>query len=163
MVFEREVAAATAQWASAYGVRIDPLLVHAIIRQESIGGKVLSIVEPDGSVSRGPMHVKDSTAIWLGLADPLKLLNPATGIWYGVKYLAQQLRRFAGDVERAVSAYNAGPGRANRSAAGRFPNQAYVDRVMSFYQQFARAAVPTLGVLAVAALVVLLARRRRAA
>jgi soluble lytic murein transglycosylase-like protein len=50
----------------------------------------------------------------------------------GARYLRQQLDRFGGDVERALAAYNAGPGRVMR--AGGVPNipetRAYVAAVL---------------------------------
>ena len=51
----------------------------------------------------------------------------------GIAYLSEMLRRYDGDVELALAAYNAGPGRADDYAAGRgdlpAETQNYVARI----------------------------------
>lgn len=161
MRYETEVQAAIARWQPGLGVRIDSGLVHAVIEQESRHGAAgLEAVEPRGHRSYGPMMVLDSTALGYGV-QPKTLKEPRLGILYGVRYLGEQLKRFPGDVARAVSAYNTGPGRARRGATGKFPNQSYVDKVLGFWQRFRGLAVPALGALAAAALILALALRRR--
>jgi soluble lytic murein transglycosylase-like protein len=68
------------------------------------------------------------TARDLGV-DPL---DPASNLAGGARYLRQQLDRFDGDIERALAAYNAGPGRVIR--AGGIPpipeTRAYVRSVV---------------------------------
>lgn len=163
MRYDSEVAAAIGKWAPTYNVTIDPALVHAIIAKESSHGARLVTDEGGGRRSYGPMMVLDSTAAALGSRNPPALQHPALGIYYGVKYLASLLRQFGGDVARAVAAYNAGPD-VRRGPTGRFPNQSYVDRVLSFWQRFKRLAVgaaPAAAVIAVVALLWFLASRRR--
>ena len=46
--------------------------------------------------------------------------NPFANLEGGARYLREQLDRFDGDLERALAAYNAGPGRVIRS--GGVPN-----------------------------------------
>ena len=164
MKYDAEVKRAVAHWGPSFGVAIDPALVHAVIAQESSHGAALQAAEPGGRFSYGPMMVLDSTARALGVNDPHLLRDPALGIWYGVRVLAEELRRFSGDVARALSAYNTGPVRAQRNAQGKFPNQPYVDKVLGFWQRFrsvAVAAAPAAGVAALAVLVLVLATRRR--
>lgn len=165
MKYDAEVAAAIARWGPAYRVTIAPALVHAIIQQESGHGTELEHVEPDGDVSRGPMMVKGATGQALGVLDLESLKDPATGILYGVKYLAQLLARFPGDLARAISAYNTGPGHANRGANGKFPNQGYVDKVLLFYRLYggAVAGAAAAGLAALAVVLWFVTRRRRAA
>jgi soluble lytic murein transglycosylase-like protein len=153
MKYDAEVAAAIARWGPSYGVAIDPHLVHAIIQQESSHGAKLQTAESKGRMSYGPMMVLDSTAVALGASDPAALKDPATGIWYGVKYLAGLMARFPGDTARAISAYNTGPGNAVRNSAGRFPNQSYVDSVTGWWKVYGYAVaggVSSLGLVAFA-------------
>lgn len=161
-MFDKFIANAVSHWSRVFKVSIDPALVRAFIQHESIGGTVLSTRESGGRTSYGPMMVLDSTARGMGVQDPAALKDPALGIWYGVRYFGEQLRRFAGDVPRAVSAYNTGPGNANRSASGRFPNQSYVDKVLGYYRQYRGAVLPALGAVALAVVVIGLKRRRAA-
>ena len=72
----------------------------------------------------GLMQVKPSTAkavaVQAGIADemtPEALSDPATNIRVGVRYLAYLVRRYGGDVELALAAYNAGLGNADRWSA----------------------------------------------
>ena len=46
--------------------------------------------------------------------------DPFANLEGGARYLRQQLDRFDGDLEKALAAYNAGPGRVER--AGGIPN-----------------------------------------
>jgi soluble lytic murein transglycosylase-like protein len=169
MKWDAEVGTAVARWAPYYGVPLDTALVHAVIEKETLHGALpLVALEPDGDHSYGPMQVKAATArTVLGVSDPTTLEDPATGILYGTKYLAGLLRRFGGDYNAAIAAYNAGPGNAVRNAAGNFPNQSYVVAVLNYWNRYKRllvAAAPAAGaaILAGVALVWILTRRRRA-
>lgn len=162
MKYDAEVAAAVARWGAASGgPLIDPALVHGIIQRESSHGAALQTAESRGRMSYGPMMVLDSTAIALGASNPAALRDPATGISYGVKYLAGLLKRFPGDTARAISAYNTGPGNAVRNAAGRFPNQAYVDAVSTWWKTYKYAAVGGGSALGLLSLVLFLWSRLR--
>lgn len=113
--------------AQRHGVDAD--LVKSVI-------KVESNFDP-GAVShagaKGLMQLMDGTAAELGVTDSFDVAQNIDG---GVAYLAQQLRRFQGDKRLALAAYNAGPGAVQRY--GDVPpiaeTQAYVQRVLSFYQ-----------------------------
>lgn len=149
--FDAAVKNAAAHWGTVYGVTVDPALVHGILKRESDHGQHPNYVknngvvpEPGGHLSYGPMQVYDDTVRSIAPGVPATDLarNPELGVWYGVKYFAKQLQRFPGDVAAAVSAYNAGPGNAKRNASGKFPNQGYVDAVLSFWRNFMRIVVP---------------------
>lgn len=169
MKYDAEVNNAVAHWGPAYGIAIDPALVHGIIQAESSHGARLVSAEPNGHFSYGPMMVLDSTATSvLGVSDPTTLKDPATGIWYGVEYLAQLLKWAGGDVNRAVSAYNTGKGNATPNAAGVYPNQSYIVKVLGYWNTFKRAVVASAPATVPLLLLMLLGwflvtRRRRAA
>ena len=136
MKYDPEVSSAIAYWGPHLGVRIDPALVHAIIQKESSHGAALVTAEPGGRYSYGPMMVLDTTATAYGVADPSTLEDPATGIYYGVRNLAELLKQFGTDTAAAISAYNTGPTRARRDASGNFPNQAYVNAVLTWWRVY---------------------------
>jgi soluble lytic murein transglycosylase-like protein len=168
MRWDMEVQAAVNQAARLYGVTIEPALVHAVIERESAhrDTSAAGTLEPNMRRSYGPMQVMDTTAAMHGITDPKTLVTPSIGIRIGTFELARLLRLFPGDTPRAIAAYNAGPGNARRNAAGKFPNQSYVDAVLSFWARFkplAVAASPAVGAIALLALVwFLMSRRRRA-
>ena len=165
--WDAEVAAAVAYWQPRRGVSIDPALVHAIIEKETRHGALpLTVLEPDGDRSFGPMSVKGATArTVLGIHDPATLIDPGRGIMAGVDYLARKLKQYPGQVDSAIAAYNAGT--ARRRSSGAFINQPYVVDVLGFWNAFkrtARAAAPALlSAFLIAAAVWWLARRRRVA
>jgi soluble lytic murein transglycosylase-like protein len=103
--------------AERYGV--SPDLIRSIMGVESSGN-------PDASGAAGEvglMQVMPSTAQGVDPSvTPAALWDPVTNIDIGVHYLADQLRRYGGNVAQAVSAYNAG----HATDA----NQSYVDKVI---------------------------------
>jgi hypothetical protein len=108
--------------AKAHGV--DPDLVRRVVRAES-GGNTRA-VSPKGA--RGLMQLMPDTARGLGVKNPD---DPRENIFGGVKYLRQQLDAFGGDEEKALAAYNAGPGNV-RKYGGVPPfreTQAYVAKI----------------------------------
>jgi len=70
------------------------------------------------------------TARELGFDGPYltQLCEPELNIKYTVKYYGRLLRRYRGEVEWAISAYNLGS--ARKTSAGRFVNQVYVNKVL---------------------------------
>jgi soluble lytic murein transglycosylase-like protein len=91
--------------AEAHG--ISPALLEALVWQESrwrTGARSSA-----GAI--GLAQLMPGTARDLGV-DPH---DPATNLLGGARYLRQQLDRFDGDIERALAAYNAGPGRVMRA------------------------------------------------
>ena len=99
---------------------LSPALIEALVWQESRW-------RPDArshAGARGLAQLMPGTARMLRV-DPDDPLQNLEG---GARYLRAQLDRFDGDVEKALAAYNAGPGRVQR--AGGIPaipeTQAYV-------------------------------------
>jgi soluble lytic murein transglycosylase len=104
----------------ATDVGLDPLLVAALIRQESSWeSRARSRV---GAV--GLMQVMPRTGRLIARAlrvrgwHPDQLFEPATNLRFGTWYLAQSLRRYDGDLTRALAAYNAGGSRIPLWATG---------------------------------------------
>lgn len=95
-------------------VRFDlsPSLLEALVWQESRWRE--DAVSPVGA--QGLAQLMPGTARYLGV-DPR---DPFANLEGGARYLREQLDRFGGDLEKALAAYNAGPGRVER--AGGIPN-----------------------------------------
>jgi len=168
MRWDNEVTAAVNQARRLYGISPEPALVHALIERESAhrDTSASGTREPNGHYSFGPMQVQDTTAAMHGITEPGTLATPSIGIRIGTFELARLLKLFPGDTARAIAAYNAGTGNARRNPAGHFPNQPYVDAVLSFWARFRRvvtAAAPAAGATILAAIVLwfLFVRRRR--
>jgi soluble lytic murein transglycosylase len=97
----------------AMNVQLDPLLILAMIRQESaFEWNVDSWVG-----ARGLMQIMPATGDWIALQLAWKnyttsiLYRPYLNVRFGVWYMARQMATFNGDVGAALAAYNAGPGR----------------------------------------------------
>jgi len=103
---------------------ISPHLLEALVWQESRWNQ--AAVSRAGAI--GLAQLMPGTARDLGV-DPRDPIQNLSG---GARYLRQQLNRFNGDVEKALAAYNAGPGRV--TLAGGIPaipeTQAYVRAIV---------------------------------
>lgn len=104
---------------------ISPQLLEALVWQESRWRE--GAVSPVGA--RGLAQLMPGTARSLGV----NLTDPAANLEGGARYLRQQLDTFGGDLEKALAAYNAGPGRVQR--AGGIPRiretQDYVAAILA--------------------------------
>jgi hypothetical protein len=108
---------------------LDPRLVRAVIQAES--GYNRRALSNKGAM--GLMQLMPMTAKQLRVSDPW---NAEENVRGGTTYLRQLLDRFAGRVEWAVAAYNAGPGAVERHR-GIPPyreTREYVRRVLALYQ-----------------------------
>jgi soluble lytic murein transglycosylase-like protein len=110
---------------------VDPNLVKAVVTAESSFDP--SVVSNAGA--QGLMQLMPGTAEDLGVNDPF---DPAQNIEGGTKYLSWMLNRFDGDVNKALAAYNWGPGNVERG--GRYPSETrnYLKKVGSYREMYAQ-------------------------
>lgn len=91
---------------------LSPALIEALVWQESRWRH--KSTSPKGA--QGLAQLMPGTAREMGV-DPR---DPFANLEGGARYLREQLDRFEGDLEKALAAYNAGPGRVE--AADGIPN-----------------------------------------
>ena len=124
-----DTAAGPAQWRArvaelAAKYDISPSLLEAVVWQESRWNT--GAVSPVGA--RGLAQLMPGTARQMGV-DPH---DPHMNLEGGARYLRMQLDAFGGNVEKALAAYNAGPGRVRQ--AGGIPaireTQEYVKAIL---------------------------------
>lgn len=142
-VESRELGTLIDRYADHY--RLDPKLVHAVIRAES--GYNPRAVSPKGA--QGLMQLMPATARELDIEDAF---DPASNIAGGTRYLRRMLDQFAGSVELALAGYNAGPA-AVRQFGGIPPypeTRNYVTRILRDYRgdrgyELPRTQTPAVG------------------
>ncbi len=130
--------------AAASAAGIDPLLLLALVREESrYDPAVTSQAGAVGLAQLLPSTAQAMTSDRTMTAGRLK--DPATNLMLGARYLRLQMDRFAGDPRLALAAYNAGPGAARRwvgldadpdyfiERIGYAETRAYVQRVLGSY------------------------------
>ncbi|TCD01936.1 lytic transglycosylase domain-containing protein [Erythrobacteraceae bacterium CFH 75059] len=111
---------------------LSPALIEALVWQESRWRP--QAVSPKGARGLGQLMPGTARELGVDADDPFANLEGAA------RYLRAQIDRFDGDLERALAAYNAGPGRVMR--AGGVPAIAetrnYVAAVMGRLSNHAR-------------------------
>jgi len=116
--------------ATKYGLA--PPLLKAVMQAESNFDP--SAVSVKGAT--GLMQLMPATARDMSVADPR---DPAQNIDGGARYLKSLQDRYGGDLEKVLSAYNAGP-EAVRRSGGAIPDiaetQAYVRKVLWLYEGY---------------------------
>jgi len=108
---------------------LDPDLLDALVQTESAYNP---LARSDKNAA-GLTQLMPDTARELGVTDPF---DPVQSLKGGARYLSSMIKRFDGDLEKAVAAYNAGPGAVQKF--GGIPpykeTRDYVERVMSLYR-----------------------------
>ncbi len=109
---------------------LDPALILAVVMEESGG-------DPEARSHKGAtglMQLMPGTAAEMGVSDAT---SPSQNLHGGADYLAQMLRRYEGQLDVALAAYNAGPGNVDK-AGGKIPafkeTERYVNRVLERYR-----------------------------
>ena len=138
---------------SAAAETVDPLLVLALMRQESL----FDPAARSPADARGLMQLLPSTALRIagrrGMASPVdRLEDPKVNVALGVAYLGELLRRYDGDTRKALAAYNGGEEAVGRwqERFGHLPpdefvesityreTRDYVKRVLGHYRAYQR-------------------------
>ncbi len=120
-----------AKAAQRYGVSAN--LVKAVITIESC-------FKPNArgsSGEKGLMQLMPGTARRFNIRNGYSANQSING---GARYLSLLVNRYAGNLHRAVAAYNAGEGNVGHS--GSIPNVGYVGKVMHAYNKFATGNGP---------------------
>ncbi|HSP34480.1 MAG TPA: lytic transglycosylase domain-containing protein [Thermoanaerobaculia bacterium] len=93
--------------AKALKYDVDPLLVAAVIEQES----KFSHTARSQVGARGLMQLMPRTGRWLGASN---LYDPEQNVDAGVRYIKYLQERFNGNLKETIAAYNAGEGNVRR-------------------------------------------------
>ena len=118
-----------AKAAEKYG--LPESLIKGVIKAES-AFKTRAV---SAAGAKGLMQLMPGTARELGVTDSFDIEQNIDG---GVRYLKKMIDRFDGDVKKALTAYNAGPGTVERYQ-GKVPYRetiAYVNRVLKYSKMF---------------------------
>jgi len=110
---------------------MDEALIRAVIEVESDYNRYAL----SGAGARGLMQLMPQTALQLGVKN---VWNPRQNIHAGTAYLKRFVRKFSGNTELALAAYNAGPNAVLKY--GQIPpypqTQRYVRKVMRLYREY---------------------------
>lgn len=92
-------------------LKVDPILAHSLIRQESFYQKdIVSKVGAVGLMQLMPYTAKDvARTIGVKPPRPYDLMRPEINIKLGIKYMEEVFQRFDNNMINAIASYNAGP------------------------------------------------------
>jgi len=137
-VFEREEISRTVTNLSKE-YRLDPLLILAVMKVESnFDSRALSNHDARGLMQVRPIVVREvADDLDISAKDSSRLYEQAFNLRVGVHYLAGLIRKFGGDLKKALMAYNAGPTSVARLYKNRpAPEGGYQGRVLKAYRLF---------------------------
>lgn len=114
-----------------YGVEEN--LIKAVIKAES-NFKATAV---SSAGAQGLMQLMPATAAGLGVKDSF---NPEQNVMAGTRFLKDLLNRYGGDLDKALAAYNWGPGNLDRGK-GRLPleTREYLLKVKKYYTDYSLA------------------------
>lgn len=115
-------------WATRYEPAFYARYVHG--KGHTVFGNCSrSTEEISRAMSWGLMQIMGQTARENGFKVSFlaALCDPAAGLDWGCFYLARQIKRYQGNLEAAVAAYNAGS--ATRDEHNQWRNQGYVNKI----------------------------------
>lgn len=137
----------TARHASVVPPRYQPLVAHLAAKYDLSPALIEAVVWQESrwhEDARSPVGARGLAQLMPGTARDLGVNpnDPAANLEGGARYLREQLDRFDGDLERALAAYNAGPGRVQQ--AGGVPRiretQNYVAAIIGRLSRHSRSA-----------------------
>jgi len=123
--------------------KVDPMLVRAMMRQESnYKVKAHSTLSNGKPGAYGLMQLMPATAQRFGVS--LKdIYKPESNIRGGIKYIAWLQKRFKGNINHVLAGYNAGEGAVDKFMGKKYKGippyketRNYVKRVKRFYVSF---------------------------
>jgi len=127
---------------------VEPELIWATMKEEStFKPDVSSWAGAMGLMQIMPATGKDIASRLKTTIEDKDLLNPEINIRFGTYYISSMLKMFSGDIDKAMAAYNGGPGnvtRWNNSSIGKakedfptaitfFETQEYITKVKNSY------------------------------
>lgn len=122
---------------------LDPELLAAVAAQETggPGANAGRNIVGDGGHGHGVFQIDDR---WHAFASTPDAMDPAKNADYAAGMLSGLLKQYGGDVNEALSAYNAGSPTATgtRTRWSDGSNLAYADSVIRHYQQLTGEAAP---------------------
>lgn len=111
-----------------YGV--DSGLIRAVIKAESnFNPRAVS-----SAGAQGLMQLMPATARGLGVSDSF---DPEQNVMAGTRFLKDLLRRYDGNIDEALAAYNWGPGRVDKHGTSHLPRETrdYLVKVKGYFTQ----------------------------
>ncbi|MFA6316068.1 MAG: lytic transglycosylase domain-containing protein [Elusimicrobiota bacterium] len=120
-------------WDEVKRYSLDPTLVLSVILQESR-------YDPNAKSyvgAKGLMQIMPGTGRDLGLRSTSDFYDPVKNVKAGIRYLAEMMERFNGNVKMALAAYNAGPGAVEKynGVPPYKETKGYVAKIYATYQQ----------------------------